>query len=136
MRAGSIGEIAKELVDLLYEILATDQTDNEYILPTEIEDIRYNKLILCKRMSQAFDRRYKKTINISDDTAVLILSQLIDIVGEDIWREQLRTLYNKHFVLGKSRSSAVKKIKNILNQYLPEEREAVIKEIMIDGSYK
>ncbi len=136
MRAGSIGEIAKELVDLLYEILATNQTDNEYILPTEIEGIRYNKLILCKRMSQAFDRRYKKTINICDDTAVLILSQLIDIVGEDIWREQLRTLYNKYFVLGKSRSSAVKKIKNILNQYLPEEREAVIKEIMIDGSYK
>lgn len=136
MREGSIGEIAKEVVDLLYEIFTDDYVKSLYVLPASSNDIEKNKETLCKCMLSKLNRRYEIDFKISHDNVVSRVLQLINIVGEDIWREQLRVLYNKYFVLRNTHDSAVTKIHDILNKFNSEEKDAILREIMEDGFYK
>ncbi len=136
MHDGSIGEIAKEAVDMLYEIFTDNHVKSLYVLPASSNDIENNKKVLCNCMLAKLNRRYDNGFKITHDNAVSTLLQLIDIVGEDIWREQLRTLYNKYFVLRNTHDSAVTRIHDILNKFDSEEKNAILREIIEDGSYK
>ena len=136
MREGSIGEIAKEAVDMLYDIFTDKHVKSSYVLPASNKDIENNKKILCNRMLAKLNRRYDIVFKITPDNAVSTLLKLIDIVGEDIWREQLRMLYNKYFVLRNTHDFAVTKIHDILNKFDSKEKDAILREIIEDGSYK
>jgi hypothetical protein len=143
MHEGSIGEMAKITIDMLYEVLSNkkdeeqDDFDNRiirrYVIPQTTKDIIYNQDVLFVKMSSILKRRYSSNyinkMSIDGNNAAEIVSQLIDIVGEDIWREQLRVMYNKYFTLGNTEEMAAHKIQKLLSQFSPQQKEAILKRL-------
>lgn len=134
MYDGSIGEIAKQTVDMLYEILAKDYGNTSYRVPDSDEDIIYNKELLVKRLSSIVDRRYEKEVEINAKNVSILLKKLIDTIGEEIWREQLRELFNHYFTRDSINATGIKSILETWSNLSPEERNTVLKEIAKDDS--
>ena len=109
-----------------------------YVIPQTPKDIIYNQDVLCVKMSGILERRYSSNyiyeMSINEKNAAEIVSQLIDIVGEDIWREQLRVMYNKYFTLGNPEEVAAYKIRKLLSRFSPQQKEKILKEFRDNDS--
>lgn len=129
MKEGSIGELAKEAVDSLYMILGNYDKNSSYRTPKSLADVQKNKEVLTRRIKAIFERKNDYYADIGIDEAFSLCLQLINSIGEDIWRIQLKTMFNKYFEFRDDKDATVERIQNMLELYSKEERGYILEMI-------